>query len=143
MKTHAIIAVLALSAALVACGERADSPIKTGTTGSLNNPAANVPAAAPDRDSPPAQTPATHAAAPQPETPAVPTARDTPAMNPTGTLTKAEEAYAMPKPGQTDNHHTTSLEGDLKGTQQSPGNTPPPAANTPPASDTPAASPSK
>ena len=34
MKSYAIIAVLTLSSALVACGERADSPIKTGTTGS-------------------------------------------------------------------------------------------------------------
>ncbi len=127
MKSHAIVAVLALSAALVACGETADSPIKTGTTGSLDNPAANVPMAKADRDTPPEPTPSTHAGAPQSEAPPVPTARDTPAAGPTKDLTASEEAHAMPKPGQTDNHHTTSLEGDLKGTQQSPGNEPPPA----------------
>src|SRR5687767_14944921 len=46
MKSYSIVAVLAVSAALVACGESADSPIKTGTTGSLDNPAvSNVPMA--------------------------------------------------------------------------------------------------
>ena len=136
MKSHAILSVLALSTALVACGERADSPIKTGattgatsgTTGSVANPAAAVPAAKADRDSPPAATPSTHAAAPQVDAPPTATARDTPAAGPTKDLTASEEAHAMPKPGQTDNHHTTSLEGDLKGTQQSPGNAPPPAS---------------
>ena len=43
--------------------------------------------------------------------------------------TAAEEAHSMPKPGQTDNHHTTSLEGDLKGTQQSDGTPPASAVN--------------
>ena len=128
MKPHAMLVVLVLSAALVACGERADSPMKTGTTGSLDNSAANVPAAKPDRDSPPQPTPATHAQAPQPDAPPATTARDTPTSDPTKTLTPSEESNAMPKPGQTDNHFTTSLDGALKGTQQSPGDTPPPAA---------------
>lgn len=122
MKTHAIVTILALSATLVACGERSDTPMKTsGTTSSLDNPAASVPAAKPDRDTPPQPTPATHAQTPQPEAAAAPTARDTPASEPTSTLTPAQESNAMPKPGQTDNHFTPSLDGALKGSQQSPG----------------------
>ena len=128
MKSHAIVVVLALSATLVACGERSDSPMKTGTTGSLDNPAATVPAAKPDRDSAPQPTPSTHAQAPQVEAPPTATARDTPAAEPTKALTPSEEANAMPKPGQTDNHFTTSLDGALKGSQQSPGDTTPAVA---------------
>jgi hypothetical protein len=133
MRSHAIVAVLALSAALVACGESADSPIKTGTTGSLDNPAVNVPMAKADRDTPPDPVPSTHAGPPQPDAAAAnvaaaPTARDTPAAEPTKALTPSEEANGMPKPGQTDNHFTPSLDGAMKGSQQSPGNEPPPAA---------------
>ena len=128
MKSHAILAVLALSAALVACGESADSPIKTGTAGSLQNPAGNVPAASTDRDTPPNATPSTHAGAPQPDAAAGPTARDSPASEPTKTLTPSEESNSMPKPGQTDNHFTPSIDGATKGSQQSPGNEPPPAS---------------
>jgi hypothetical protein len=127
MRSLAIVAVLALSSVLVACGERADSPIKTGTTGSLANPAASVPPAAPDRESPPASTPTTHAQAPQPEATGAPTARDTPAAEPAKALTPGEESKSMPKPGQTDNHFTPSMDGAVKGSQQSPGTTAPEA----------------
>ena len=120
MKMHAIVAVLAVSSALVACGERSDSPIKT-SGGSVSTAGAAVPAAPADRDSPPAATPPTHSAAPQPEATGAPTARDTPAAQPTKELTAAEESKSMPKPGQTDNHFTTSLDGATKGTQQSDG----------------------
>src|SRR5688572_2307695 len=105
MKSHAIVAVLAVSAALVACGQSADSPIKTGTTGSLESPAVNVPMAKADRDSQPEATPSTHAGAPQPvdaaqpAAPVAPTARDTPASDPTKAMTPSEESNAMPKPG--------------------------------------------
>lgn len=125
MRSHAIIAVLALSSALVACGQRADSPIKTGTTGPVVSPTSSAPAAPSDRESPPAATPPTHAQAPQPETTGAPTARDTPAAQPQKEMTAAEESKSMPKPGQTDNHFTTSTDGAIKGSQQSPGNVPP------------------
>jgi hypothetical protein len=128
MKSHAIVVVLALSSALVACGERADSPIKTGTSGSAADKTAIAPPAAPDRDSPPAPTPPTHAQAPQPEAAAAPTAGDTPAAQPQKPLTPGEEAKSMPKPGQTDNHFTPSIDGAVKGSQQSPGT---PAQETP------------
>ena len=130
MKLHALAAALALSSALVACGQdNDDSPLKSGTVEAPKTAGVSVPAAEPDRNSPPAPTPATHDAEPQSSAPAAPTARDTPAHNPTGNLTAAEEAHSMPKPGQTDNHHTTSLEGDLKGTQQSDGTPPASAVN--------------
>ena len=130
MKTQAIVAVLALTSALVACGERSESPIKTGTTGALAAPAAGAPAAASDRESPPAATPLTHAQAPQPEATTAPTARDTPAAGPLKSMTAAEESNSMPKPGQTDNHFTPSIDGATKGSQQSSG-TPPPATPAP------------
>ena len=128
MRSHAIVAILALSSVLVACGERNDSPIKTGTTGSLSNPAASAPPAAPDRESPPAATPTTHAQAPQPDATSAPTARDTPAADPAKTLTPAEESKSMPKPGQTDNHFTPSTDGAMKGSQQSGSTTSPASA---------------
>ena len=131
MKPHAIAVALAVSFALVACGEKSNSPIKTtddamrpGTTPTVS---ASAPPA-PSDQTPPAPTPGTHAQAVQvPEAGAAPTARDTPAAGPTQTLTKAEEANSMPKPGQTDNHMTPSVDGELKGTQQSPGTAGPPA----------------
>jgi hypothetical protein len=130
MRSHAIIAVLALSSVLAACGQRADSPIKTGTTGSLANPAASAPPAAPDRESPPTTTPATHAQAPQPDATSAPTARDTPAAGPLKEMTPAEESRSMPKPGQVNNYSTPSIQGATTGSQQSPG-TPPPATPAP------------
>jgi hypothetical protein len=129
MRSLAIVVVLALSSVLVACGERSDSPIKTGTTGSMANPAAGVPPAAPDRESPPAPTPTTHAQAPQPEASwtGLSTARDTPAQEPAKELSKGEETYSMPKPGQSDNHFSPSIDGAIKGSQQSPGTAAPEA----------------
>jgi hypothetical protein len=137
MRSHAIVAAaaVALSFVLVACSERTESPIKTGTTGAVSNPAGSVPPAAPDRESPPAPTPTTHAQAPQPASTSAPTARDTPASGPTTAMTPAEESKSMPKPGQTDNHFTPSIDGATKGTQQSPGTA---APDAPAKSETPA-----
>ena len=135
MKPHAILAVLAMSSLLVACGERADSPIKTTTTNPASDPIASAPAAPADRDSAAAATPSTHAGTAQPAATDASTARDTPAQKPMSDLTAAEESKSMPKPGQSDNHSSPSLQGESKGTQQSDG-TPAPAAtpNSTPAS---------
>lgn len=122
MKSHALIAVIALSSVLVACGERNAAPIKTTKAeGDLVvQPTPSAPLATADRATPPDATPATHAGPPESTAPTAPTARDTPAQRPASEMTKAEEASSQPKPGQTDNHFTTSTEGQMKGTQQSP-----------------------
>jgi hypothetical protein len=124
MKIHALVGVIAMSTALVACGERNDPPIKTSKSDGeyVVQPTLSAPPVTPDRTTPPDPTPATHAGPPNVQTPLAPTARDTPAAKPASEMTKAEEASAQPKPGQTDNHFTTSTDGQLKGTQQSPGN---------------------
>jgi hypothetical protein len=124
MNTKTTLLAVAVAAALAACGQQNDSPVRTtspasGTTS--ESVQATAPAAQSDRDTPPRETPSTHAGAPQPEATAAPTARDTPAQKPASDLTPAEESKAMPKPGQTDNHFTPSIDGQLKGTQQSPG----------------------
>ena len=130
VNTKSALLAVAVAAALAACGERNESPVRTtspvaGTTNETIQ--STAPAAQPDRDTPPREPPSTHAGAPQPEAAATPTARDTPAQKPASDLTRAEESTAMPKPGQTDNHFTPSIDGQLKGTQQSPGSTPPPS----------------
>ena len=126
MKIHALVAVIAVSSVLVACGQRNDPPIKTSKTDGdlVVQPTLSAPPAATDRATPPDATPATHAGPPEVTTPMAPTARDTPAQKPASEMTKAEESSAMPKPGQTDNHFTTSTDGQMKGTQQSPGTAP-------------------
>lgn len=126
MKSLALVAVIAVSTMLGACGkQQADSPTKTGAGAMPSNATASAPPAQPDRDAPPAATPATHAQAPQGETSGAATARDTPAAGPAKDLTAAEESNSMPKPGQTDNHFTPSIDGAAKGSQQSPGATSP------------------
>ncbi|HVE48331.1 MAG TPA: hypothetical protein VNG69_01780 [Casimicrobiaceae bacterium] len=131
MKAHHVLAIFVVAASLSACGERSNSPIKTGTAVPTPATQATAPPAPTDRSTPPAPTPATHAQAPQPTEGAAnaPTARDTPAAAPASALTPAEESKSMPKPGQTDNHFTTSTDGQVKGSQQSSG-TPPPAEGT-------------
>ena len=47
--------------------------------------------------------------------PVAPTATDTPSARPTGTLTAAQEANAMPMPGQVNNHSTPSLDPAKRG----------------------------
>ena len=123
MSRHALIAVIALSSVLAACGERNNPPIKTSKSDGdqVVQPTPSAPLAPTDRATPPDPTPVTHAGAPEVTTPMAPTARDTPGQKPASELTKAEEASAQPKPGQTDNHFTTSTDGQMKGTQQSPG----------------------
>jgi hypothetical protein len=140
MKRITALSVVAISAALAACGQKSESPIRTSSpVGGTTTPSvqATAPAAQPDRDTPPKETPSTHSGAPQPESTAAPTARDSPANRPTSDLTAAEESKAMPKPGQTDNHFTPSLDGALKGSQQSPGTTgtSPPSTGSAPTSD--------
>ena len=124
MITKPALLAVAIAAALAACGQQNDSPVRTTSpvTGTTNSSIqATAPAAQPDRDTLPRETPSTHAGAPQQEATNAPTARDTPAQKPASDLTAAEESKAMPKPGQTDNHFTPSIDGQLKGTQQSPG----------------------
>lgn len=123
MKSHALIAIIALSSVLVACGERNDPPIKTSKSDGeqIVQPTASAPPAPADRGTPADPTPVTHAGPPNVNVPLAPTARDTPAQRPASEMTKSEEASSQPKPGQTDNHFTTSTDGQLKGTQQSPG----------------------
>ena len=124
MKTFAVVAVIALSSALVACGERNNPPIKTSKSDGeqVVQPTPSAPLAQTDRNTPPDPTPVTHAGPPEvAAAPTAPTARDTPAQKPASAMTEAEEASSQPKPAQTDNHFTPSTDGQLKGTQQSPG----------------------
>ena len=123
MKIHALVAIIAISSALVACEQRNDPPIKTSKSDGdlVVQPTLSAPPATADRATLPDATPATHAGPPEVTTPMAPTARDTPAQKPASEMTKAEEASSQPKPGQTDNHFTTSTDGQVKGTQQSPG----------------------
>ena len=130
MNTRSALLAVAVAAALAACGQQNDSPVRTSSpvSGTTNTTIeATAPAAQSDRDTPPRETPSTHSGAPQPEASATAaaastsTARDTPAQAPASALTAAEESKSMPKPGQTDNHSSPSLQGQLKGTQQSPG----------------------
>ena len=128
MKTFAVVAAIALSSALVACGEPNTPPIKTSKSEGeqIVHPTPSAPLAQADRNTPPDATPVTHAGPPEVSAPTTaPTARDTPAQQPASPMTKAEEANSQPKPGQTDNHFTPSTDGQLKGTQQSPGDTAP------------------
>ena len=136
MRPHAIAAMLAVSFALVACGEKSNSPIKTTDNALRPGTTPNVSASAPPAQTdltPAAPTPATHAQTAQPpasdtSTAPAPTARDTPAAAPAKEMSASEESRSMPKPGQTDNHFTPSMDGALKGTQQSPGKDVPQAA---------------
>ncbi|HVE51173.1 MAG TPA: hypothetical protein VNG69_16350 [Casimicrobiaceae bacterium] len=148
MRTTSALAITALAVALTAC-QKNESPIKTSAPnpGSTSATAqTSAPAATTDRDSAAAPTPSTHSGAPQPDT-AVPaiaatTARDSPTRNPAGEMTKAEESNSMPKPGQTDNHFTPSIDGAMKGSQQSPGtqSTTASSASTTPSTATPSTS---
>jgi hypothetical protein len=113
------ISATLLTVALAACGDSTNvpTPRTSGVSGSSSAATSSnaAPSASADRETPPAATPSTHSGAPQTDTvAAAPTARDTPAQNPAAALTPAEEAKSMPKPGQTDNHFTTSMEQSQK-----------------------------
>lgn len=108
---------LALAAALTAaaCG-RADAP--SGPIAATNVPSTNPPESAmtppvtraPEVPLPPLPANITAITA-SPEQPAsAPTARDTPANDPKGPLTAAEEYNAMPKAAHGNNHSSPSLE---------------------------------
>lgn len=97
-----LLAALVLGAG--GCSERSETSASAGPTAQ----SAPAPGTAAEKD--PAPTPSTHAGAPAPEAPATATAKDTPANNPQGDLTKAEENTAMPKAGQANNHSSPALD---------------------------------
>ena|SRR5688572_4875379 len=80
MKTFAVVAVIALSSALVACGERNNPPIKTSKSDGeqVVQPTSSAPLAMADCNTPPNATPATHAGIPDAAAPLAPAALDTP-----------------------------------------------------------------
>jgi len=102
MKTFAVVAVIAVSSALVACGERNDPPIKTSKSDGeqIVQPAPSAPRATADRNTPPDPTPATHAGTPDAPPVEAPVARDTPQQKPAGGEQRApgtEAAKAEPQ----------------------------------------------
>jgi hypothetical protein len=102
--------VVLLGAAVAAgagCGRETAPPAPKTSMGT-------PPAAAPSTPLPPAVSPPAVTTPPPAAGTADATAKDTPANNPTGTLTKAEESNAMPKAGQANNHSSTSMEGSRK-----------------------------
>lgn len=124
--------VLALGALALGACQKEENPVRTsnggtpdaavGVTTSKIAAQSQVTPAQPDRDSPPAPTPATHAGPPEVAAAgAAPTARDSPAQRPSGDSTPAQEANSMPKPGQVNNYMTPATDGDVKGSQQSTG----------------------
>lgn len=118
MPTLPLLAVV-VAFALAGCGN--DSPSapapKVGeASGTSVTAQSGVPAAAPDRDTPPASTPATHAGTPQPDAPPAPTARDTAANQPLADLTKPKENASLPLAGQVNNHSTTATDRPNKTT---------------------------
>lgn len=125
MKPHAIAVALAVSFALVACGEKSNSPIKTTDNAMRPGTAPTISASAPAAPTdltPPAPTPATHAQSVEPPAAGTaPTARDVPEASPLKTLTPAEESNSMPKSGQSDNHLPPTSAGEQKGTPPSAG----------------------
>jgi hypothetical protein len=115
-----VIATLALG--LTACGSDTPPKPKTGEAAGTTSVAtqSSVPPAQADRDSPPAQTPATHAGTPQvdpPTPPAAQTARETSeTQKPMDSMTKAEEQNQMPMAGQVNNYSTTATDKPNKDT---------------------------
>jgi hypothetical protein len=106
--------VVLLGAAVAAgagCGKETATPAPKTSMGT-------PPAAAPSTPLPPAVSPPAVTTPPPAagaaDASSTATAKDTPANNPTGTLTKAEESNAMPKAGQANNHSSTSMEGSRK-----------------------------
>jgi hypothetical protein len=100
-----VIAVSLAVAMLAACGDRIET----------SSPPATVVVPAPERSSPPppATVPPVPPVSSQPA-PDSATAKDTPANNPTGTLTKEQESSAMPKAGQANNHSSPAMDKDKK-----------------------------
>jgi len=93
---------LLMLAALVACNRQ---------PGASQDMAAGAPApGAVAPRSTPASDPSVPAAASVVEAPAAVGGRDDKTSNPLGTLTKADESQAMPKPGQANTHSSPSLD---------------------------------
>lgn len=100
---------LVLVAAIAAACERTPTPSTSRTADAANYATTLSAPAAPSMVGTPIEaTPATHAMAVAPPAPEEPTARDTAALAPGGTLTAQKENTAMPLAGQTDNHSSDS-----------------------------------
>lgn len=114
MKLPTIIAALVIASALAACGEK-QNPVKTSGS-EPSEITASAPSAPTDRNTPPDSTPPTHAMDPKPEAAwtGLSTAQDTSAQKPMKDLTASEQTYSMPKPGQSDNHSSPSVDADNK-----------------------------
>jgi hypothetical protein len=119
MRHTPILVAITTAFALAACGETTPPAPKVGDAPgtSVAAQAMTTPATA-DRDAPPAATPSTHDATPQPEAPAAPTARDTAAQKPMDDLSKSKETSSLPLPGQVNNHSTPALDQANKTTPQ-------------------------
>lgn len=105
MKPALAAALVAIALGAAACADKPEPSV------TLTPPATpSAPPATSQADTAPAPTPATHAGAPAPEAPATATAKDTPANNPQGDLTRAEENTAMPKAGQANNHSSPAFD---------------------------------
>ena len=117
MQRTSIIVAITTVLSLAACGERAPPAPKVGDAAGTSIAAqATTPSAAPDRNTPPAATPATHEGAPRSEAPAAPTARDTAAQKPMDDLSKAKESSSLPLPGQVNNHSSPAMDQPNKTT---------------------------
>lgn len=105
MRPIAVTVIAALALATAACAP--ESPVappapRTGVTDPSPSPTVAV---TPD----PSVPPATASVGAQPPTPAQ-TAKDSPATQPTSSLTKEEEKTAMPMAAHGNNHSSPSLE---------------------------------
>lgn len=104
MKPTLAVLLAALVLGASGCAERPETSASAGPAVQ----SAPVPGTSAERD--PAPTPSTHAGAPVPDAPSTATAKDSPANNPRGELTNAEENTAMPKAGQANNHSSPALD---------------------------------
>jgi hypothetical protein len=105
MKPALAVALVATVLGAAACADRPESAVTFTPPVTQSAPPASSQA-----DTAPAPTPSTHAGAPVLEAPATATAKDTPANNPQGDLTRAEENTAMPKAGQANNHSSPAFD---------------------------------
>lgn len=105
MKPVLAVALVATVLGAAACGDQPEPTVTSTTPVTQSAPPASAQA-----DTVPAPTPSTHTGAPVPEAPATATAKDTPANNPQGDLTRPEENTAMPKAGQANNHSSPAFD---------------------------------
>lgn len=105
MKPALAAALVATVLGAAACADKPEPSVTSTTPMTQSAPPASAQA-----DTVPAPTPSTHTGAPVPEAPATATAKDTPANNPQGDLTRTEEKTAMPKAGQVNNHSSPAFD---------------------------------